>query len=144
MKKNNFTFFIIIPIIIIFSFILMDTFISYYENKRFKSDTENIITEVMNNDTLSYDEYYNEIKKLYEQKNYDTDLLYVNANSYEVSVENEVNYFGLFSSIKNYTYDEDIINILGINFRYKKNSKTFVKVTAKYDYDGNLEFIYTK
>ena len=144
MKKNSIGTFILIPIILIISLLIMDTSISYFINKKFKSNTEVIIKEVIENDSIDHNDYYSEIKKLYDKKGYNTELLYVDANSYEVNLENEINYFNIFSSIKTSTNEEGIINIFGIKFKYKKNSKAIIKVTARYNYNGEIEFTYTK
>ena len=142
--KGSIVFVILIPIFIILSLVIVDTFVSYMENKKFKSTTEKIITDTMNNSDIYYDEYFDEIKKAYERNNYETDLLVVDANDYEVYVENEHNYFGLFTSLKNHASKQGEIKIFGVVFKAKKNSKSFVKVTAKYNSDGNIEFFYTK
>ena len=135
---------LLIPLFIILVLILVDTMISYNENKRFKSVTENIITEVLNNNELTEDDYENEIKRLYERNNYETDALVVIATSYDLYVGNEHNYFGMFTSLKNHTNETGEINIFGVVFKVKKNSKAFIKVNARKDYDGNIKFEYTK
>lgn len=158
---------ILIPILLILLLLIVDTFISYLENKKIKLDTENIIREVMNDDELYFDDYYKTIKILYEQKNYDTDNLLVDGNLDELYIENEQNYFGLFTSLKTYNYiTEDVkilgmnfkviksikkidqkygeISILGIKFKVKKGNKAFVKVTARRIDEENIEFEYTK
>ena len=141
--KGGIIFIILIPIFLILALIIVDTFISYMENKKFKSITESIITETMNRNDLYYDDYYDNIKRSYERNNYDTDMLLVEANDYELYVENEHNYFGLFTSLKNYTYKQGEIKIFGVTFKVKRNSKLFIKVTAKDD-NGKIEFFYTK
>ena len=156
---------IMIPILLVLLLLIVDTFISYLENKTYKKDTEKIITEIMNRDDLYNDEYYDEIKKLYEQRKYDTDMLLVEVNDDEIYLENEQAYFGLFSSLKTYNYNTkevkilglkfnvitsfkkleskySEINILGVKFKFKKGSKSFIKVTAKKN--NKIEFTYTK
>ena len=158
---------LLIPIFVIILLLILDTFISYLENKRFKKDTEAVITEVMNKEDITIDDYEEEIKRAYERKNYDTSMLLVNASNYDVYVENEHYYFGLFTSLKTYNYiTEDVkilgmnfkkiksikkinneygeINILGVKFRVKKGSKSFVKVTVRRNNNGELEFDYEK
>ena len=148
MNLNNngkaFILLILIPVFIIISLIIADTLISYRINNKFKKDTEIIIKDVINRDDLGYEEYYDAMKREYERKGYDTDMLLVQANSYEVYVENEHNYFGLFTSLRNKTNKEGKIKIFGIVFKVRKNSKAFIKVTAKNNYDGKLEFTYEK
>lgn len=141
--KGRIVLIILIPIFLILALIITDTLISFIENKRFKNITEDIIIETMNRDDLYYDEYYDNIKRLYERNNFDTDMLLVEASDYEVYVENENNYFGLFTSLRNHTYKMGEIKILGVTFKVKKNSKSFIKVTAKND-RGYIEFFYTK
>ena len=104
--------------------------------------TENIIKEVVNNDDLYYEEYYEEIKRLYELNNYETDRLIVEADDYSILVENEHAYYGVFSSIFG-NGEEEIVKLFGIiDFKAKKGSKTIVKVEATYSEDNEIEFEY--
>lgn len=142
--KSDIKFILLIPFILLATLIVVDTLISYSENKRFKTITEEIIKGTMENDNIEYSEYYDEIKKQYERNDYDTDMLVVEANSYSVYVENEHKYFGLLSSLRNGINEKQQVKLLGITFNLRKNSKAFVKVTAKYDYNNNLTFEYEK
>lgn len=142
--KSDIKFILLIPLILIATLIVVDTLISYSENKRFKTITEEIIKGTMEDDNIEYSEYYDEIKKQYEKNDYDTDMLVVEANSYSVYVENEHKYFGLLSSLKNSINEKQQVKLLGITFNLRKNSKALVKVTAKYDYNNNLTFEYEK
>ena len=142
--KAGILFIFLIPVFLVLALIITDTLISYMENKNFKRTSEAIITEAMNNEELEYEEYYDYIKRAYERHNYDTDRLLVEANDYEVYVENEHNYFGLFTSLRNHTYKQGEIKILGVVFKVKRNSKSFVKITAKNDLNNEIEFFYTK
>ena len=142
--KSDIKFILLIPLILIATLIVVDTLISYSENKRFKTITEEIIKGTMEDDNIEYSEYYDEIKKQYEKNDYDTDMLVVEANSYSVYVENEHKYFGLLSSLRNSKNEKQQVKLLGITFNLRKNSKAFVKVTAKYDYNNNLTFEYEK
>lgn len=142
--KSDIKFILLIPLILIATLIVVDTLISYSENKRFKTITEEIIKGTMEDDNIEYSEYYDEIKKQYEKNDYDTDMLVVEANSYSVYVENEHKYFGLLSSLRNSINEKQQVKLLGITFNLRKNSKALVKVTAKYDYNNNLTFEYEK
>ena len=142
--KSDIKFILLIPLILIATLIVVDTLISYSENKRFKTITEEIIKGTMEDDNIEYSEYYDEIKKQYERNDYDTDMLVVEANNYSVYVENEHKYFGLLSSLRNSKNEKQQVKLLGITFNLRKNSKAFVKVTAKYDYNNNLTFEYEK
>ena len=104
---------LLIPLFIILALIIIDTITSYNENKRFKSITENIITEVLNNEELTEEDYENEIKRLYERNNYETDALVVIPSSYDLYVGNEHSYFGMFTSLKNHTNKLGEIKIFG-------------------------------
>lgn len=142
--KSDIKFILLIPFILLATLIVVDTLISYSENKRFKTITEEIIKGTMEDDNIEYSEYYDEIKKQYERNDYDTDMLVVEANSYSVYVENEHKYFGLLSSLRNSINEKQQVKLLGITFNLRKNSKALVKVTAKYDYNNNLTFEYEK
>lgn len=142
--KSNILFIILIPIFLILALIIVDTIISYSEDKTYKKITEKIIAETVEDNDIGYEEYFEEIKKKYEDNNYETDSLVVEANSYEIYVENEHNYFGLLSSLKKSFREPTKIKILGVEFKAKKNSKTFVKVTVKKDNNNKLEYIYSK
>lgn len=142
--KSSIIFLILIPLILIVTLIIIDTIISYGVNKKFKNDTETIIKDVLTNDELNYDEYYNEIKRLYEKKNYDTERLVVESDDYNFYLENEYNYFNLFSSLKNTKNKKEYVTILGFTFKAKRNSKAFIKVNANYDNMGKIIFTYTK
>ena len=137
--KLNIVFIIIIPVFFILSLVIVDTFFNYTQTKKYKKITENIIKEVMNNDELSEDEYYDEIKRLYELNNYETDSLVVNANSYSLRLDNEHAYFGIISSITNRRGEDTVINILGIEFKVKKSSKVIISAEARYNYEDELE-----
>ncbi len=135
---------LLIPLFIILALIIIDTITSYNENKRFKSVTENIITEVLNNEELTEEDYENEIKRLYERNKYETNALVVIPSTYDLYVGNEHSYFGMFTSLKNHTNEMGEIKIFGIVFKVKKNSKAFIKVNARKDTDGNIKFEYTE
>lgn len=142
--KSNIIFLILIPIILILTLIVVDTIISYTNNKTYKKVTENIIEEVISDSEISVEQYNDEIKRKYERLGYETEMLVVEANSYDVYVENEHEYFGLFSSFSNRKGTETEIKILGITFKVKKNSVIRLKVRATYNYDDELKFEYTK
>lgn len=141
--KSNVIFLILIPIFFIISLIIVDTFISYSENKRYKKITEQIILEVMNDDNLSIDDYYDEIKRHYEMNNFETDMLIVDASGYSVHIENEHRYFGIISSITNKDGEDEIVKILGVEFNVKKSSKAIIKIEAIKN-NEEIEFNYTE
>ena len=157
---------LIIPILLLILLLILDTFINYLENKSIKKDTESILTEVLESDELEPEDYEYAIKTLLEKKKYDTDCLLIEIRRNEVYVENEHSYFGLFSSLRSYNVNTDEIKILGIKFKYitgfkkinhkygeinilgvkfkvKRASKAFVRVTAKKNREGKVEFDYT-
>lgn len=140
--KSNIIFLILIPLFFIISIIIVDTFVSFSQNKKFKKITENIINDVMTNDEIYEDEYYSEIKRLYELNNYETDGLIVNYDGYSLRIDNEHSYFGIISSLTNKNGEDDIINILGIEFKVKKSSKVIISLEARYNYDNELEINY--
>jgi len=140
--KSNIIFLILIPLFFIISIIIVDTFVSFSQNKKFKKTTENIINDVMTNDEIYEDEYYSEIKRLYELNNYETDSLVVNYDGYSLRIDNEHSYFGIISSLTNRNGEDDIINILGIEFKVKKSSKVILSVEARYNYEDELEINY--
>lgn len=140
--KSNIIFIILIPLFFIISLIIVDTFFNFSQTKKYKIVTENIIKEVMNNEELYEDEYYNEIKRLYELNNYETDSLVVEANEYSLRIDNEHSYFGIISSLTNRQGEDTVINILGLDFNVKKSSKVIISVEAKYNYEGELEINY--
>ena len=157
---------LVIPIFLILLLLILDTFISSLETNRLRNTTMNIVKDAMDSD-ISYDEYYDFIKRQYELKKYDTDMLLVEANNYTVYVENEYRYFGLFSSLKTYNYITEEVNvlgfkinvikslkkveqkygeisILGVKFKVKRGSKAIVKLRAKRNYDDEIEFEFEK
>lgn len=140
--KSNIIFLILIPLFFIISIIIVDTFVSFSQNKKFKIITENIIKDVISKDEIYEDEYYSEIKRLYELNNYETDSLVVNYDGYSLRIDNEHSYFGIISSLTNRNGEDDIINILGIEFKVKKSSKVILSVEARYNYDDELEINY--
>lgn len=142
--KSSGAFIFLIPIILIVTLVVIDTIVSYTNNKTYQKITETIISEVMENERISEDEYSDEIKKAYERNGYETDMLVVDANSYDVYVENEHSYFGIFSSFSNKKSIESEIEIFGVTFKAKKNSVARIKVTAKYNSDEEIEFEYTE
>lgn len=142
--KGGAIFIVLIPIILIITLVVVDTIISYTTTKTYQKITENILTEIITNPEIEIEDYNDEIKRAYERKGYETDMLVVEANSYDVYVENEHRYFGLFSSLSNNKGDKGEIKILGVTFKVKKNSVTRLKVTATYNSEDELEFEYTK
>lgn len=142
--KSNGIFLILIPVFFVLALIIVDTVFNIIENKRFKKVSESIISEVMNKKDISIEEYSDEIKKAYERLGYETEMLVVEANSYDVYVENEHSYFGIFSSFSNKESIESDVSILGITFKVRKNSVARVKVGARFDYNGELLFEYTE
>lgn len=137
--KSKIAFLILIPIFFVVSLLIVDTFVNYTQNKKFQNITEKIIRDVMNNDELYEEDYYSEIKRLYELNNYETNHLVVEVDGNIVKVDNEYNYFGIISSLTNKSGESTEIKILGVKFRVKKGSKIIVRVEAKYNYDDELE-----
>ena len=142
--KGGTIFIVLIPVILIVTLVVADTIISFTTIKTYQKVTENILNEIINDPEIDAEEYSDEIKRAYERKGYETDMLVVEANSYDVYVENEHSYFGLFSSLSNGKGDEGEIKILGVTFKVKKNSVARLKVTATYNYENKLVFEYTK
>ena len=142
--KSGTIFIVLIPLILIVTLIIVDTIVSFTTNKNYEKVTESILTEIMTNDEIYVEDYSDEIKRAYERKGYETDMLVVEANSYDVYLENEHEYFNLFSSLSNKRGDDGEIKILGVTFKVKKNSVARLKVTATYDYENNIVFEYTK
>ena len=142
--KGGTIFIVLIPLILIVTLIIVDTLVSFTTKKNYEKVTESILTEIMTNGEIYVEDYSDEIKRAYERKGYETDMLVVEANSYDVYLENEHEYFNLFSSLSNKRGDDGEIKILGVTFKVKKNSVARLKVTASYDYEGNIVFEYTK
>ena len=142
--KGGTIFIVLIPLILIVTLIIVDTIVSFTTNKNYERVTEEILTDIMNNNEINIEDYNEEIKHAYERKGYETDMLVVEANSYDVYIENEHEYFNLFSSLSKKHGDEGEIKILGVTFKVKKNSVARLKVTASYDYEGNIVFEYTR
>ena len=142
--KGGTIFVVLIPVILIVTLVVVDTIINFTTTKTYQKVTENILNEVINNPDIDVEDYSDEIKRAYERKGYETEMLVVEANSYDVYVENEHEYFNLFSSLSNERGDEGEIKILGVTFKVKKNSVTRLKVTATYNYEDELIFEYTK
>ncbi len=137
---------LLIPLFLVFGAIVIDTGISMYQSHKLKSDTESFINEVVSRDDLDYTEYENEIRRIYERYNYETDMLVVSASSNKIYVENEHKYSGIFTSLFYKSKEENIEEkkILGIPFHISKNSKAFVKVEATIDDKGNINFEYVE
>lgn len=142
--KSSIVFLALIPLFFVISIIILDTLFSYVENNKFKKVTENVISEVINNDELDKEDYYMEIKKTYENRGYETEMLVVEVDNNNIYVENEHTYFGFFSSFSNIKGDEIEKNILGITFKVKKNSVSRIKINTYISHDGKIEFEYTK
>lgn len=142
--KSNIVFIVLIPVFIFITLVVVDTIISYSVNKKFKNVTEKIIAEVMNNEEIDYEEYYNEIKRMYSSYNYDVDMLVVDADDYKVRVDNEFSYFNLFSSLKNTNAKPMKVSILGTEFNVRKGSKAIISVEATYDSNDELVFEYVE
>lgn len=136
--------FVLIPVFLIITLILVDTLISFSENKTFRVVTEDIIKSTLEDDNIDSSEYLNEIKRKYSEKNYDTEMLVVNEEGNGIYLENENKYFGLLSSLKTSKSKKEKVDIFGITFNLRKNSKSIIKVKAYYDYDDNLKFDYVK
>lgn len=142
--KGGTIFIVLIPLILVVTLIIVDTIVSFTTKKNYEKVTESILTEIMTNDEIYVEDYSDEIKRAYERKGYETDMLVVEANSYDVYLENEHEYFNLFSSLSNKRGDDGEIKILGVTFKVKKNSVVRLKVTVTYDYENNIVFEYTK
>lgn len=144
--KGNALFIVLIPLFIFLTLVISDTVFRFCEEKRFKSDTEEIINEVMDNEEIDYKDYYKEIKKLYERKKYKTDMLVVEADQYNVHVENEGVFFGLFTSLSKTgeEFEVKIFNIDYLTFKLKKNSRFMLKVDVKNDLNGKRVFEYSE
>ena len=144
--KGNALFIVLIPLFIFLTLVILDTVFRFCEEKRFKSDTEEIINEVMDNEEIDYKDYYKEIKKLYERKKYKTDMLVVEADQYNVHVENEGVFFCLFTSLSKTgeEFEVKIFNIDYLTFKLKKNSRFMLKVDVKNDLNGKRVFEYSE
>lgn len=141
--KGAILFIILIPAFFLLSILICDTLVSYSTNKKYKIITEKIIKETFNSEYY-YDEYEDYIKKLYKRNNYEIDMLYVETDENRIYIENEHRYFGVISSLLNKSGETKEIKILGIPFKVKKSSKTFIKVEGNMISEDEFEFIYTK
>ena len=140
--KGSGIFILLVPIFVIATLIIGDTLISYNQDKQFKRLTEDIIEDVANNEELYYDDYYDEIKRLYESHGYETEMLFVDVDNYKIYVENEHKYYGIFSSIFG-SEKEELVKLFGvIDFKVKKGSKIVLKVEATFDENNELNFKY--
>lgn len=142
--KGGAIFIVLIPIILVMTFLIFDTIIGFITNKNYEKVTEKILTEIMTDEELGVEDYNEEIKRAYERKGFETDMLVVETNDYDVYVENEHKYFNLLTSLSKNPGEEVEIKILGVTFKVKKNSIARLKVIASYDYEGNVVFEYTK
>lgn len=142
--KSGIIFLILIPLFFIVTLIIMDTLFSYTQNKNLKVVTKEVIKEVILNEEINVNDYKDEIKKALIRRNIDTEMLVVDANDYEITLENEHRYFGIFSSLKNTSQTESEIKILGIVFKVKKNSVARINVNARFNENDELIFEYTK
>ena len=142
--KGGTIFIVLIPVILIVTLVIVDTIVNFTTNKNYEKVTENILTEIMTNDEIYVEDYNEEIKRAYERKGYETDMLVVELKDYGVYLENEHEYFNLFSSLTNKNGEDGEIKILGATFKVKKNSVARLKVSASYDYEDNIIFEYTK
>ena len=133
--KSNITFLILIPLFFIVTVIVLDTIFSYVQNKNLKRITEDVIVEVINNDEINEDDYKIEIKKAYERKGIDTDMLEVEISYSNIKVINQHRYFGIFSSLSNKMGAEEEVNLLGLKFIIKKNSVARINVSVDLDED---------
>ncbi len=127
-------FIVFIPFFLIFFAIAIDTGISMYQNKKLKEDTEMIITDVVSRPDMHYTEYEDEITRLFERYNYQTDDLVIMVTDKTVYVENGKRYSGIFSSIfyKSHEDNQIVKKLLGVPFKISQNSKAFVKIEATY------------
>ena len=142
--KGNIIFVILIPLFVILGLIIIDTIIGYNQENNYKKFSENVIKDVINNENISFEEYYDEIKRIYEFNGYETDNLVVDASDYMVYVENEHLYYGVFSSLFG-NGKEELVKLFGlIDFKLKKSSRVFVKIEASYNYNDELEFKYVE
>ena len=140
--KGSIIFILLIPIFLIISLVVIDTLINYTVEKNYKRVTENIIKDIITDEEIYYDEYYEKIKKLYELEGYETEMLIVDANEYDFYLENEHKYHGLFSSLFGVGEVENV-KLFGIlDFRMKKASKTIIKLNITIDEEENIQFEY--
>lgn len=91
-------FIIIIPISIIVTALVVDTGINMYNEKKLKNVTEDVITNILEND-LTSDKYEERAKNIYEKNKIDTDYLMVTETYDGIEVYNSTLYYSLFNSI---------------------------------------------
>ena len=142
--KSHVFFIIIIPLVLILGAILVDTWISYSTNKKFRLTTETILNDMIEVEGITPEEYEDYIRRAYERNDYKTDNLVVEASTDRIYVENDMQYSGIFSSLfyKNKNTVEKVI--FGVRARVSENSKAFIKCEATYGSDGKLVFKYIK
>lgn len=137
---------LLIPVFLVLILVIIDTIVGYTQNKTFKEVTERVIEEVVSNEDIAVEDYSAEIKRVYERRGYKTDGLVVDATEDKIYVENDMMYFGIFTSLKKYG-EEIYIPLFGIEqltFKLKKGSKAFVRVEATFDENNELVFEYLK
>ena len=137
---------LLIPVFLLLVLVIIDTIVGYTQNKTFKEVTERVIEEVVSNEDITVEDYKDEIKRVYERRGYKTDGLVVEATEDRIYVENDMMYFGIFSSLKKHG-EEMYYSLFGIEqltFKLKKGSKAFVRVEATFDENNELVFEYLK
>lgn len=142
--KGGALFVLLIPVFIIVVLLVVDTFISYSQNKTFKEITEIVIKEVEKNEDLDEETYREKIAKTYENFGYKTDDLLVIKEYNGYTIENEHLYFGVFNSFLKAGVEEQVtfFDIEYLTFKIRKSSRAFVKARVIYDNKGEytIEF----
>ena len=112
-KSNGYIFFILIPIFMLIASFIYDNAIKVGIEKKYYSDSENIIKEVLTN---SYPNKEEIVKNLYEDKNLEIEQLNVTYKNNIIYVYNVHSYSAFFG------------RIFGINkYRTEVNLKGYIK-----------------
>lgn len=101
-KFNSGIFIIIIPICILILAFIFDNSFQFIENKRLEIVTKEIIKDSL---TINVNDYYEKVKKDYENKNITTDLLQVEYNEGILFIYNShtfTSFFGKLFNISSY------------------------------------------
>ena len=61
--KGGAIFIVLIPIILVMTFLIFDTIIGFITNKNYEKVTEKILTEIMTDEELGVEDYNEEIKR---------------------------------------------------------------------------------
>ena len=111
--QSTIIFVILIPIFIIFAVLIADTAINIYNDKKLKNITEEVLTDILENN-VSEEKIESRARIIYEENDIDTEYLNIEISSdKKIKIYNSTLYYSVINSIFKNGTRQSVVRAVG-------------------------------